>query len=78
MKCETHNHPTAISLFGRGDRLGRRDRDEGRPDARETQGGTVRFSVSHLRIPDFEQAWEKSYGKPERVAWRCRSCSRDR
>src|SRR5881396_1829434 len=58
MKCETHNHPTAISPFpeaatGRG----------AKPKA-----GLCGLSVSHLRIPDFEQAWEKTSGKPERVA----------
>src|SRR6185503_19663674 len=61
MKVETHNHPTAISPFpgatGRG----------AKPKA-----GLMGFSVSHLRIPGFEQPWEKNplskeIGKPDRI-----------
>ena len=45
IKCETHNHPTAISPFpGRGDRLGRRDPRRGRDRARrQAQGGPGRL-----------------------------------
>src|SRR5699024_7436193 len=32
------------------------------------KAGLCGFSVSNLRIPDFEQPWERDYGRPERVA----------
>jgi len=69
MKCETHNHPRRSRRFRGGDRLGRRAprRSGDRPGAKPRRdcGG---FSVSHLCIPDFEQAWEKTSGRPDRVA----------
>jgi len=58
MKCETHNHPTAISPFP-GAATGR---------GAKPKAGLCGFSVSHLRIPDFEQTWESTSGKPDRVA----------
>src|SRR5213079_1855224 len=70
MKCETHNHPTAIAPFpGAATGAGGEIRDEGATGrGAKPKAGLCGFSVSHLRIPDCEQAWEKSYGKPERVA----------
>src|SRR2546423_1823360 len=70
MKCETHNHPTAISPFpGAATGSGGEIRDEAATGrGAKPKAGLCGFSVSHLRIPDFEQAWERSCGKPERVA----------
>src|SRR3989442_10163509 len=70
MKCETHNHPTAISPFpGAGTGSGGEIPDEAAPRRRaQPHAGPGGFSGSPLRIPDFEQAWEKTSGKPERVA----------
>ncbi|MDQ3796222.1 MAG: phosphoribosylformylglycinamidine synthase, partial [Pseudomonadota bacterium] len=70
MKVETHNHPTAISPFsGAATGAGGEIRDGaatgigGKPKA-----GLHGFSVSNLRIPDFEQPWEQDFGKPQRIA----------
>ena len=70
MKCETHNHPTAISPFpGAATGSGGEIRDEAATGrGAKPKAGLCGFSVSHLRIPDFEQAWERTCGKPERVA----------
>lgn len=69
MKVETHNHPTAISPYpGAATGSGGEIRDEaatgrgGKPKA-----GLCGFAVSNLKIPGFEQAWEKDNGKPERI-----------
>ncbi len=69
MKVETHNHPTAISpLPGAATGSGGEIRDEaatgrgGKPKA-----GLTGFSVSNLNIPNFKQAWENDYGKPDRI-----------
>src|SRR4030095_13917515 len=32
------------------------------------KAGLAGFSVSHLRIPGFEQPWERDYGRPGRIA----------
>jgi phosphoribosylformylglycinamidine synthase len=70
MKCETHNHPTAISPFpGAATGSGGEIRDEtatGR--GAKPKAGLCGFSVSHLRIPGFAQPWEDASGKPGRVA----------
>ena len=70
IKVETHNHPTAISPDpGAATGSGGEIRDEsatgrgGRPVA-----GLTGFSVSNLRIPEFEQAWETAPAAPERQA----------
>jgi phosphoribosylformylglycinamidine synthase len=70
MKVETHNHPTAIAPFpGAATGSGGEIRDEGavgtgaRPKA-----GLVGFSVSNLRVPGFEQPWERDHGSPQRIA----------
>ena len=71
MKVETHNHPTAISPFaGASTGSGGEIRDEGATGrGSKPKAGLTGFSVSHLRIPGFEQPWEKNaIGKPERIA----------
>ena len=74
MKVETHNHPTAISPFpGAATGSGGEIRDEGATGCgAKPKAGLAGFSVSHLRIPGFEQPWEQSIGKPERIASRAR------
>nr|MBC8227220.1 phosphoribosylformylglycinamidine synthase [Gammaproteobacteria bacterium] len=70
MKVETHNHPTAISPYpGAATGSGGEIRDEaatgrgGMPKA-----GLTGFAVSHLRMPNYMQPWEKTIGKPDRIA----------
>ncbi|AKH69562.1 phosphoribosylformylglycinamidine (FGAM) synthase, synthetase domain [Spongiibacter sp. IMCC21906] len=69
MKVETHNHPTAIAPFsGAGTGAGGEIRDEGAVGrGSKPKAGLSGFSVSNLRIPDFIQAWELDYGKPDRI-----------
>ena len=69
-KVETHNHPTAISPFpGAATGAGGEIRDEGATGrGSKPKAGLTGFSVSNLNIPEFVQPWEKSYGKPERIA----------
>ncbi|HVZ37366.1 MAG TPA: phosphoribosylformylglycinamidine synthase, partial [Polyangiaceae bacterium] len=69
-KCETHNHPTAISPYpGAATGSGGEIRDEaatgrgGKPKA-----GLCGFSVSNLRIPGFLRPWEsEDYGRPSHI-----------
>jgi phosphoribosylformylglycinamidine synthase len=71
MKCETHNHPTAISPFpGASTGAGGEIRDEGATGrGAKPKAGLVGFSVSHLRLPGALQPWEKDDpGKPGRIA----------
>ena len=70
MKCETHNHPTAISPFpGAATGSGGEIRDEAATGrGAKPKAGLCGFSVSHLRIPGFEQPWEAASGKPGRIA----------
>ncbi len=71
VKCETHNHPTAISPRpGAATGSGGEIRDEGATGrGAKPKVGLTGFSVSHLRIPGFMQPWEASdYGKPDRIA----------
>jgi phosphoribosylformylglycinamidine synthase len=70
MKCETHNHPTAISPFpGAATGSGGEIRDEAATGrGAKPKAGLCGFSVSHLRIPGFEQPWEDASGKPGRIA----------
>ncbi len=70
MKVETHNHPTAISPFpGAATGAGGEIRDEGATGrGGKPKAGLAGFSVSHLRIPGFEQPWENDYGRPARIA----------
>jgi phosphoribosylformylglycinamidine synthase len=70
LKVETHNHPTAISPFpGASTGSGGEIRDEGATGrGGKPKAGLCGFSVSNLRIPEFEQTWEVDNGKPERIA----------
>lgn len=70
MKVETHNHPTAISPFpGASTGSGGEIRDEGATGrGGKPKAGLAGFSVSHLRIPGYEQPWEQDFGKPARIA----------
>ncbi len=70
MKVETHNHPTAISPFpGAATGSGGEIRDEGATGTgSKPKAGLCGFSVSNLRIPGFEQPWERDLGKPSRIA----------
>jgi phosphoribosylformylglycinamidine synthase len=69
MKVETHNHPTAISPFaGAATGSGGEIRDEGATGVgAKPKAGLVGFSVSNLRIPGYEQPWEQTLGKPDRI-----------
>ncbi len=69
MKVETHNHPTAIAPFaGAATGSGGEIRDEGATgNGSKPKAGLSGFSVSNLRIPDFEQPWENDFGKPDRI-----------
>ena len=69
MKVETHNHPTAIAPFaGAGTGSGGEIRDEGAVGrGSKPKAGLCGFTVSNLRIPGYEQPWERDYGKPERI-----------
>ncbi|MEI6872262.1 MAG: phosphoribosylformylglycinamidine synthase, partial [Verrucomicrobiota bacterium] len=68
-KVETHNHPTAIAPFaGAATGSGGEIRDEGATGrGAKPKAGLTGFSVSNLRLPGAEQAWEHSPGKPERI-----------
>jgi len=70
MKVETHNHPTAISPFpGAATGAGGEIRDEGATGiGARPKAGLTGFSVSNLKIPGMQQAWEHDFGKPERIA----------
>jgi len=70
MKVETHNHPTAISPFpGASTGSGGEIRDEGATGVgAKPKAGLAGFSVSNLSIPGFEQPWERSLGRPARIA----------
>jgi len=70
MKCETHNHPTAIAPFpGAATGAGGEIRDEGATGrGAKPKAGLVGYSVSHLRIPGAEQPWETANpGRPEHI-----------
>jgi phosphoribosylformylglycinamidine synthase len=71
IKCETHNHPTAIAPFpGAATGAGGEIRDEGSTGrGAKPKAGLTGFSVSHLRIPGHERPWEREgIGKPGRIA----------
>ncbi len=69
-KCETHNHPTAISPFpGAATGAGGEIRDEGATGrGAKPKAGLVGYSVSNLRIPGALRPWEtQDYGRPGRI-----------
>ncbi len=70
MKVETHNHPTAISPFpGAATGSGGEIRDEGATGlGARPKAGLTGFTVSHLRIPGFDQPWEVDFPHPDRMA----------
>src|SRR5213075_1345952 len=71
MKVETHNHPTAIAPHpGAGTGAGGEIRDEGATGrGAKPKAGLTGFTVSNLRIPGFEQPWERDgIGAPSRIA----------
>jgi phosphoribosylformylglycinamidine synthase len=69
IKVETHNHPTAISPFpGAATGAGGEIRDEGATGrGARPKAGLVGFSVSNLRVPGYEQPWERDFGRPGRI-----------
>ncbi|HEX5611173.1 MAG TPA: phosphoribosylformylglycinamidine synthase [Burkholderiales bacterium] len=70
IKCETHNHPTAIAPFpGAATGAGGEIRDEGATGrGARPKAGIVGYSVSHLRIPGAVEPWEGADpGRPERI-----------
>ncbi|HUJ86218.1 MAG TPA: phosphoribosylformylglycinamidine synthase [Burkholderiales bacterium] len=70
IKCETHNHPTAISPFpGAATGAGGEIRDEGATGrGARPKAGLVGYSVSNLRIPGALEPWERDDpGKPGRI-----------
>ncbi len=70
IKCETHNHPTAISPFpGASTGAGGEIRDEGATGrGAKPKAGLTGFTVSHLRIPGAEAPWEQARPQPPRMA----------
>ncbi len=70
VKCETHNHPTAIAPFpGAATGAGGEIRDEGATGrGAKPKAGLVGYSVSNLRVPGMPQPWEAGdYGRPGRI-----------
>jgi len=70
VKCETHNHPTAIAPFaGAATGAGGEIRDEGATGrGAKPKAGLVGYAVSNLRVPGMAQPWEESdYGRPGRI-----------
>jgi phosphoribosylformylglycinamidine synthase len=69
-KVETHNHPTAISPFpGAATGSGGEIRDEGATGlGAKPKAGLTGFTVSHLRIPGYEQPWETDFPHPDHLA----------
>jgi phosphoribosylformylglycinamidine synthase len=70
MKVETHNHPTAIAPYpGAATGSGGEIRDEGAVGrGSKPKAGLTGFTTSHLNIPGYRQPWERSTGKPDRIA----------
>jgi phosphoribosylformylglycinamidine synthase len=70
IKCETHNHPTAISPFaGASTGAGGEIRDEGATGrGAKPKAGLTGFTVSHLRIPGAPAPWERDRVLPPRMA----------
>ena len=71
IKVETHNHPTAISPYpGASTGVGGEIRDEGATGVGgQFQAGLCAFFTSHLRLPGWQQPWEKDWAEhPSRLA----------
>ena len=70
IKCETHNHPTAISPFpGASTGAGGEIRDEGATGrGAKPKAGLTGFTVSDLRIPGLPRPWERARTLPPRMA----------
>ena len=71
MKVETHNHPTAISPFpGAATGVGGEIRDEAATgQGSRSVAGLSGFMVSNLRIPGYQQPWERTFADfPTRLA----------
>ncbi|PIV32744.1 MAG: phosphoribosylformylglycinamidine synthase [Lysobacterales bacterium CG02_land_8_20_14_3_00_62_12] len=70
IKCETHNHPTAIAPFaGASTGSGGEIRDEGATGrGAKPKAGLTGFTVSHLRIPGLPRPWEAARELPPRMA----------
>lgn len=70
MKCETHNHPTAVSPNpGAATGAGGEIRDGAAVGVgAKPKAGLCGYAVSHLLIPGFHQPWEVDYGKPPHLA----------
>ncbi len=70
IKCETHNHPTAIAPFpGASTGSGGEIRDEGATGrGAKPKAGLTGFSVSYLRIPGLPRSWETPRALPPRMA----------
>jgi len=70
IKCETHNHPTAISPFaGASTGSGGEIRDEGATGrGAKPKAGLSGFTVSDLRIPGLARPWERERALPPRMA----------
>lgn len=70
IKCETHNHPTAIAPFpGASTGSGGEIRDEGATGrGAKPKAGLTGFSVSYLRIPGLPRSYEPARPLPPRMA----------
>ncbi len=69
-KVETHNHPTGISPFpGAATGSGGEIRDEGATGrGGKPKAGITGFSVSDLRLPDWNMPWELESQHPQHLA----------
>jgi phosphoribosylformylglycinamidine synthase len=70
IKAETHNHPTAIApIPGAATGTGGEIRDEAATGrGAKSKMGLAGYTVSNLQIPTAMQPWERSYGRPGRIA----------
>ncbi|MFO1493617.1 MAG: phosphoribosylformylglycinamidine synthase [Lysobacterales bacterium] len=70
IKVETHNHPTAIAPYaGAATGAGGEIRDEGATgQGARPKAGLTGFSVSHLRLPEAPQPWERARPLPAHMA----------
>ncbi len=70
MKVETHNHPTGIAPFaGAAPGAGGAIRAAGAPGRGATPtAGRAGVAVSNLYLPDATRSWERTVGRPARIA----------